>query len=209
MLGFRNRKKFNGNVDQLLTSKYKIVTRDNPRFPGVLAYLEMLDQAWNAKFTDDEAAMFVATLYYSGLMKNGFYDEAGALEGRLENIGASGFATGKIGMQRLGSFRDHIKKANEHKPEKITGADEGVGLATFIGALRVAQEAGFNSFEIKFWSWLESDLGGEVAEICFGMYDLIRTKVLFKDEAEMNELSFAYIERVAVDLYMIETKCSI
>lgn len=209
MLGFRNRKKFNGNVDHLLTSAYKIVTRDNPRFPGVLAYLEMLDQAWNAKFTDEEAAMFVATLYYSGLIQNGFYDEAQPLESRLEHLGATGFASGKIGMQRLSSFKAHIQKANEHKTQNETGPDDGAGLAVFIEIIRAAREADFNSFCVQFWMWLERELGSEVAGIGFGMYDLLRTTVLHKTEAEMNELSFSYIERVSVELYEIQTKRSI
>lgn len=207
MLGFRDRKKFNGNVDHLLTSAYKIVTRDNPIFPGVLAYLEMLDQAWSAKFTDEEAAMFVATLYYSGLMQHGFYDEAGPLEIRLQEIGARGFAAGKIGMQRLSSFKAHIDKANEHKPQAETS--NGAGLAIFIEVIRTAREAGFNNFCVQFWMWLERELGSEVAGIGFSMYDLLRTTVLHKDEAEMNELSFSYIERVSVELYEIQTKRSI
>lgn len=45
---------------------YGVATHENPKFPGVLAYLKMLDRAWDSKFTEEEVAMFIATLYYSG-----------------------------------------------------------------------------------------------------------------------------------------------
>ena len=51
MFGFRNRKQYNGSVDVKLIEDYGIATRDNQKFPGVLAYLKMIDQAWDSKLT--------------------------------------------------------------------------------------------------------------------------------------------------------------
>lgn len=112
MFGFRNRKEYNGTVDLKLVNGYGIATRDNPKFPGVLAYLKMIDEAWNAKFTEEEAAMFIATLYYSGLKREGHTEEARALAARLSTTGQADFGAGKIGMQRLSAFMAAIEKAN-------------------------------------------------------------------------------------------------
>lgn len=112
MFGFRNRKQYNGSVDEKLTNGYGIATRDNPKFPGVLAYLGLIDQAWDGRFTEEEAAMFVATLYYSGLKREGHHAEARALAPRHSAIGQADFGAGKIGMQRLTAFIAAIEKAN-------------------------------------------------------------------------------------------------
>jgi hypothetical protein len=40
------RKKYNGTVDTKLKNEYQIATRDNPSFPGALAYLGLIDNAW-------------------------------------------------------------------------------------------------------------------------------------------------------------------
>ena len=112
MFGFRNRKQYNGNVDVKLIDGYGIATRDNPKFPGVLAYLKMIDQAWESKFTEEEAAMFIATLYYSGLKREGHHSEARALASRLSTTGQADFGAGKIDMQRLAAFMAAVEKAN-------------------------------------------------------------------------------------------------
>ena len=112
MFGFRNRKQYNGSVDVKLIEGYGIDTRDNPKFPGVLAYLKMIDQAWDSKFTEEEAAMFIATLYYSGLKREEHNSEARSLAGRLSTTGQADFAAGKIGMQRLSAFMAAVEKAN-------------------------------------------------------------------------------------------------
>lgn len=112
MFGFRNRKKYNGSVDEKLTNSYLIATRDNQKFPGVLRYLGMIDEAWNAKFTEEEAAMFIATLYYAGLKREGHHAEAKELVKTLNAVGQADFASGKIDMKRLTAFLGHIEQAN-------------------------------------------------------------------------------------------------
>lgn len=112
MFGFRNRNQYNGNVDVKLTDSYGIATRDNPKFPGVLAYLKMIDQAWDSKFTEEEAAMFIATLYYSGLLRDGHKPEARILAARLSATGQADFGAGMISVQRLSAFMAAVEKAN-------------------------------------------------------------------------------------------------
>ncbi|MFZ1642560.1 MAG: hypothetical protein WAV07_14245 [Candidatus Contendobacter sp.] len=112
MFGFKNRKQYNGTVDTKLNDDYGIATRDNPKFPGVLAYLKMIDEAWAAKFTEEEAAMFIATLYYSGLKREGYHAEARALGLRLSSTGQADFAAGRISTHRLAAFMAAVEKAN-------------------------------------------------------------------------------------------------
>jgi hypothetical protein len=112
MFGFRDRKRYNGSVDVKLNEGYGIVTRDNPKFPGVLAFLKLIDQAWDAKFTEEEAAMFIATVYYSGLKREGYNADAQVLAALLSSTGQADFGTGKISLQRLASFLATVAKAN-------------------------------------------------------------------------------------------------
>ncbi len=110
MFGLRNRKRYNGAVDERLSSEYAIVTRDNPKFPGMLKYLAMIDEAWYAKFTEEEAAMFIASLYYSGLIRTGD-SEASDLAERISSVGVRDMGKGKISMQRYAVFLAHIENA--------------------------------------------------------------------------------------------------
>lgn len=87
MFGFRNRKKYNGTVDVKLNNEYQITTQDNPKFPGVLKYLELIDVSWNSNASEDECAMQIATMYLCGLFRNQLWDEARPLAGRLDSIG--------------------------------------------------------------------------------------------------------------------------
>ena len=74
---FKNkRKQFNGLVDTKLNNDYQIQTRDNSKFPGVIAYLEFLDIAVSARMNETEAAMYIATMYFYGLCKHGHAQEA-------------------------------------------------------------------------------------------------------------------------------------
>jgi hypothetical protein len=66
MFGSGRRKRYNGAVDVKLNNEYQINTQNSPGFPGALAYLR-LDNAWNGKMSEDEAALYIATLYCCGL----------------------------------------------------------------------------------------------------------------------------------------------
>lgn len=99
MFGFRNRKKYNASVDVKLNNEYQISTRDNPHFPGVLKYLELIDVSWNNKASEDECAMQIATLYLSGLFRASLFEEAKAVSERLVHIGQYGVERGLVRIE--------------------------------------------------------------------------------------------------------------
>lgn len=113
MFGFGNRKKYNGAVDSKLNNEYQIATRDNPNFPGMLAYLDLIDNAWNVKMSQDEGALYIATLYYCGLLKHELYTEANALHSRIQSIGTFGLSKGIISQARWTKFSDAIQQAKQ------------------------------------------------------------------------------------------------
>ena len=113
MFGFGNRKKYNGAVDIKLNNEYQIPTRDNPSFPGMGAYLELIDNAWNTKMSEDEGALYIATLYYCGILKHGLHAEASALHSRIQSIASFGLPKGMISQARWEKFSGAIQQANQ------------------------------------------------------------------------------------------------
>ena len=101
---FKNRKRYNGDVDTKLNNEYQIVTRDNPLFPGMLAYLELIDNAWSVKMTEAEAAMYIAVLYHDGIRKHGYVAEAHALADRVRAIAQFNLQTGQLSQERANKF---------------------------------------------------------------------------------------------------------
>ena len=90
-LGLSARKKYNQQVDDILTKKLQIEVDQtkNPNFPGILKYLEMIDEVWHSKGSAEAAAIRVAMPYYSGLIKNGTdadHKEAQILGPRFRNL---------------------------------------------------------------------------------------------------------------------------
>lgn len=119
MFGFGKRKKYNGIVDDKLKNEYQISTNDAPGFPGVLAYLDLIDNAWNAEMTENEAALYIATLYYCGLIKHGHLDSASALMSRIESIVQFCIPKGSISQARWDKFSASIEqKRNEFGIDK-------------------------------------------------------------------------------------------
>ena len=112
MFGFGNRKKYNGIVDTKLNNEYRIATRNNPSFPGMLAYLELIDNAWNVKMSEDEGALYIAVLYYCGILKHGHTKEAADLLPRIHSIVQFGLPKGMITQARWAKFSDAIQQAN-------------------------------------------------------------------------------------------------
>ena len=108
---FRNRKRYNGTVDIKLNNEYQIQTKDNKAFPGMLAYLEIIDKGWETKMSEDECAMYIATLYYCGIVKEGVnQEEVPGLKARIEKIGAFGKDKKLISVQRFEKFMAAIKQ---------------------------------------------------------------------------------------------------
>lgn len=138
MFGLGNRRKYNENIDLKLNNEYGISTKDNSYFPGVLPYLEIIDQMRDEGYTEEEAAMFIASLYYSHLMRDGNAAEANALSSRFTLASATDFGAGKISMQRLATFMAVIEKANADYKDHAMDArvDETAGndaLTSSIG----------------------------------------------------------------------------
>lgn len=113
MFGFRNRKKYNGTVDIKLNNEYQIPTRDNPNFPGISAYLNLIDNAWNSKMSEDDGALYVATLYYCGILKKGLHTEADLLLPRIQSIISFGLPKGIISQDRWSKFAAAIQQTNQ------------------------------------------------------------------------------------------------
>lgn len=80
-------------------------------------YLELLDTAWQVKMSDDEAAMYVATLYYCGLVKNGRSDIAEPLGIRIQEIAKFCVPKGMISQERWEKFSGAISSA-KYEPQK-------------------------------------------------------------------------------------------
>ena len=112
MFGFGKRKKYNGVVDIKLNNEYQIKTRNNSKFPGTLAYLEYIDMAWKAKMSEDEAALYIATLYYCGIVEHGFLDEANELYKRIKSIVKFCLSKGIVSEVRWTKFSNEIEKVN-------------------------------------------------------------------------------------------------
>jgi len=108
---FKNMAKYNGNVNLKLNNEYQISTEDNPRFPGVLVYLQLIDNAWAARMSEDEAAMYIATLYFCGLAKAGYEDEAVELQGRIISVANFCVPKGIISQEKFSDFAAAIREA--------------------------------------------------------------------------------------------------
>lgn len=108
---FKNRKKYNGTVDTKLNNEYQIQTRENEFFPGMVAYLKLIDGAWDSNMTEDEAAMYIASLYVAGLKKHGFHAVALPVLERLMSVGQFGVTHGTIRVELAHRFLTAIDDA--------------------------------------------------------------------------------------------------
>jgi len=102
MFGFGKRKKYNGVVSTKLNNEYQIDTdhSTNPRFPGILAYLKLIDKWWYLRKTEDEAALYIAVLYYAGILEQGGQsDESTHLLSRITSISKFGLSKRMISPQ--------------------------------------------------------------------------------------------------------------
>lgn len=109
MFGFRSRKKFNTAVDRSLNKDYQLATRDNPRFPGAGAYLELIDNAWRGGMTPEEGALYIAVLQYCGLMDHSHSDNARELLDSIYCVAPREIHAGKVSAERWAKFEGAIK----------------------------------------------------------------------------------------------------
>lgn len=111
MFGFGNRRKYNGAVDEKLNNDYQITTRGNQYFPSSHAYLELIDNAWTSKMSEDEGAIYIATLHCCGLLRHEIYDEAKYLYLRILHSGIDGVRRGVISQARWEKFSIALSQA--------------------------------------------------------------------------------------------------
>jgi hypothetical protein len=72
------RKQYNGRVDSILKDKLKIDTNheSDPRFPGVLSYLNLIDKGWHSKFSAEETATMISCGLFLGMKNNKLFKSA-------------------------------------------------------------------------------------------------------------------------------------
>ena len=116
MFGFGKRRRYNGAVDVKLHNEYQIDTQNAPGFPAVLGYLSLIDNAWNVKMTEDEVALYIASLHCIDLVEKGHRDEAMNLILRISSIGPFGVSKGLISHERWDRFSQAIREAEEKEP---------------------------------------------------------------------------------------------
>lgn len=105
---FRNRKRFNGEVDQKILTDYGIKTSENPDWPGVLAYLELLDVPWQQKWNADEAALHMVVLYYDGLERNGRASDALLIRPKILQVANRQVSSGVVGREKWERYQEKI-----------------------------------------------------------------------------------------------------
>ena len=119
MFNFGAREKYNKEVDVILTNDFQIITNQatNPRFPGILKYLSIIDEVWWEKLMGSPhpqaAATRVAVSYYGGLVKNGTDSDrtdADALLRRMQKLMVEYLANGVIEQNRVDYYSKVIEK---------------------------------------------------------------------------------------------------
>lgn len=110
---FRSQPKFNGTVDTKLNNEYQIHTKQDNRFPDPALYLRLLNDMWQLKASEDEAAMYIAALFYRGLLKAGYRDEALLLQARIIEVGVFGVEHGMISRARFEQIASEIRTATD------------------------------------------------------------------------------------------------
>ena len=115
MFGFGARKKYNQQVDAILTKDFQIEIDQskNSKFPGILKYLEMIDEVWDDKGSAEAAAVRVVIPYYGGLVKNGTNadrKDAEVLFVRIQNLMTLYRVKGAIEKERIDYYSKIFQK---------------------------------------------------------------------------------------------------
>lgn len=110
---FKSRPKFNGTVDTKLNNEYSIRTKQDNRFPGPAGYIRLLEDMWRLKTTEEEAAMYIAALFYRGILKTGYKEEALLLQKRIAEVGIFGVEHGLITRSRFDQITSEVRAATD------------------------------------------------------------------------------------------------
>lgn len=111
MLGLGNRRKYNGSVDTKLNREYQISTRGNPSFLNLSQYTDVLNKAFNLGISEDEAALYLAILYYSYQLEKSNHTEADRVLQLINSIGEYNLKIGAISRERWDDFYSYVDKA--------------------------------------------------------------------------------------------------
>ena len=98
---FGKRKQFNGRVDFILKENFKIDTNSNtnPDFPGILAYLRLIDYGWNNKCGAEETAAHIGIGLFLGMREKRKFrtiEDMNATQRRLVAFVQDNYQTGNI-----------------------------------------------------------------------------------------------------------------
>ena len=86
----------------------------------MFAYLELIDFGWNTKMSEDECALYIATLYYCGILEHGHHEEASAVLLRIKAIVQFGISKGIFPKEQWDKTSTTIKKAQDTFEIKTT-----------------------------------------------------------------------------------------
>jgi hypothetical protein len=68
-----NRNEYNNRVKNIIENRLFIDTNNvsNPFFPGIIAFMQLIDQGWQQKFCPEDNALFISLAYWEGCAKAG------------------------------------------------------------------------------------------------------------------------------------------
>jgi len=110
---FGKRKRWNGEVAQLIEGIYGIQRRGNPDWPGANAELEFLDMAWAVKQNANEAALMMVVNLFCGYVDNGRMDEAREMYPNMMSVAKIQVANEVIRPKHWTRFSAAIEESKE------------------------------------------------------------------------------------------------
>ena len=107
---FGKRKKWNGEVAQLIEELYGIQRRGNPDWPGIIAELDFLDGAFRAGQNSNEAALMMVVSLFCGYVDNGHMEEAREMYPGMMSVAKIQVSNGLIRPNHWERFSRHIEE---------------------------------------------------------------------------------------------------
>lgn len=114
-----DRREYNAKVDQIIRNDFGIVPQSSvdSRFPGALAYLELIDAAYYDNGSPEQAALRVLIPFFSGLHKSGVEkdrSDANILFEKIKKNMHSYLARGVLSQYKFDGYSALIKKHTGH-----------------------------------------------------------------------------------------------
>ena len=107
---FGKRKKWNGEVSQLIEGTYGIQRRGNPDWSGINAELEFLDGAYKAGQNANEAALMMVVSLFCGYVDHGHMEEAREMYPSMMSKAKIQVSNGVIRPNHWERFSRHIEE---------------------------------------------------------------------------------------------------